>query len=127
MLITCPVHGTFSQKPVNHLQGRGCIKCAKYGFNPNKTAILYYLKITTENNEILYKIGITNKSIQERFKLADLKMIEVLNQEKFANGLDALIKETKIKRKFKEFQYKGPKILLSNGDTELFTKNILNL
>lgn len=26
--ITCPIHGDFEQKPANHLQGQGCIKCA---------------------------------------------------------------------------------------------------
>lgn len=27
VLITCPVHGDYDQRPTNHLQGRGCRKC----------------------------------------------------------------------------------------------------
>ena len=26
--ITCPIHGDFTQTPTNHLQGKGCPKCA---------------------------------------------------------------------------------------------------
>ena len=127
VIITCPEHGDFLQKPVNHLTGRGCLKCAKYGFKKELPAILYYLKVATENNQVLYKVGITNHSVQERFKLNDLNKIEIIKQEEFELGADALNKETEIKRKFKEFQYKGPDILVSNGNTELFTKDILNL
>lgn len=28
VLITCPVHGDYDQRPTNHLQGRGCRKCS---------------------------------------------------------------------------------------------------
>lgn len=28
--ITCPIHGDFWQKPVNHLKGSGCRKCVKF-------------------------------------------------------------------------------------------------
>ena len=26
--IICPIHGVFEQRPLNHLQGCGCIKCS---------------------------------------------------------------------------------------------------
>ena len=29
VLITCPIHGDFEQKPANHLSGQGCPKCGK--------------------------------------------------------------------------------------------------
>lgn len=29
VIITCPVHGDFTQKPSNHLQGQGCPKCCE--------------------------------------------------------------------------------------------------
>ncbi|EPQ9499982.1 hypothetical protein ACUYQI_000687 [Salmonella enterica subsp. enterica serovar Braenderup] len=28
VLITCPIHGDYEQRPTNHLQGRGCRKCS---------------------------------------------------------------------------------------------------
>jgi hypothetical protein len=39
--ITCPVHGEFTQKAANHLQGSGCKKC-----RPNQTG---YIKKTTKD------------------------------------------------------------------------------
>ena len=29
VIITCPIHGDFPQKPINHLQGKGCSLCNK--------------------------------------------------------------------------------------------------
>jgi hypothetical protein len=29
VLIICPIHGDFEQKPSNHLQGQGCPTCGK--------------------------------------------------------------------------------------------------
>ena len=28
VIIVCPIHGEFEQAPVNHLRGKGCMKCA---------------------------------------------------------------------------------------------------
>lgn len=34
VIITCPIHGDFEQKPIYHLQGHGCSKCGKvYQYN----------------------------------------------------------------------------------------------
>ena len=116
----------FTLRPSDHLSGRGCPSCAKYGFDTTKPAILYYLKITTDDGKILYKIGITNRTVNERFRLTDLSKIEIIKQEEFTNGIDALNKETEIKRKFKKFRYIGSNIL-SSGNTELFTEDIFNI
>lgn len=124
--IICPVHGPFEQTPSDHLSGKGCSSCAKNGFQPSKPAYLYYLKITTEDNRILYKIGITNRTVNERFNLTDLSKIEIIKQKLYENGQDALDWETKLKRKYKQYQYKGPDIL-SSGNTELFTEDIVTM
>ena len=126
VIITCLIHGEFKQSPDCHLQGQGCPSCAKYGFDPSKPGYLYYLKITTDTNQVLYKIGITNKSVKKRFRLTDLAKIEIVKQKLYDNGQDALDWETKLKRMYKEYQYKGPNIL-SSGNTELFTEDIMNL
>ena len=122
--ILCYEHGKFIQRASHHLSGRGCPSCAKNGFQPNKPAILYYLKITTDTNQVLYKIGITNRTVNERFNLTDLSKIEIVKQKLYDNGQDALDWETKLKRIYKEHQYKGPDIL-SSGNTELFTEDII--
>ncbi len=122
--IICTKHGKFRQRVQSHLSGNGCSSCAIYGFNTGKNAILYYLKVTF-NNTILYKIGITNRTVKERFSKEDLENIEILAEIEYKNGIDALNKEKEIKEKFKDFKYKGEDVL-SSGNTELFTKDILN-
>lgn len=122
--IVCPMHGEFKQRASDHLAGASCPSCAKYGFQPNKSAILYYLKITTDTNQVLYKIGITNRTVNERFNLTDLSKIEIVKQKLYTDGAEALKWETKLKRMYKEYQYKGPDIL-SSGNTELFTEDII--
>lgn len=119
--ITCKEHGDFIQQPANHLQGKGCPSCAKYGFNQNIPGIMYYLSI---NNGQAYKIGVTNRTVSERFLVSEIKHISIVQQWYFENGSDALKAETAILRKFKEFKYTGTP-LLSSGNTELFYKDIL--
>ena len=36
LIITCPIHGDFSQSPNNHLQGKGCPECAKLKIRENQ-------------------------------------------------------------------------------------------
>lgn len=126
VIITCKIHGEVKVIPEYHLQGSGCPSCTTHGFNSTKPAYLYYLKVTTDDNQVLYKIGITNRTVDERFSLIDLNKIEIVKQKLYENGADALEWETKLKRKYKEYQYKGPDIL-SSGNTELFTKDIIAL
>ena len=122
--IVCPEHGEFSQNPSDHTMGKGCPNCTKNGFQPSKPAYLYYLKVTTNDGQILYKLGITNRTVNERFNLTDLSKIEIVKQKLYEVGQDALDWETKLKRMYKEYQYKGPDIL-SSGNTELFTEDII--
>lgn len=123
--ITCPEHGDFKQSPNKHLAGQNCPICMNNGgFDKTKPAYLYYLKVTTEDNQVLYKIGITNRTVNERFSLTDLSKIEIVKQKLYENGSEALAWETKLKQMYKEYQYKGPDIL-SSGNTELFTEDII--
>lgn len=62
--IVCKHHGVFNQTPNNHLQGNGCPKCSKYGFNPVVDGNVYTL-ISECGNFI--KIGITGDT-KRRFK-----------------------------------------------------------
>ena len=80
IVITCPEHGDFTQRPTNHLQGKGCVHCAeksggwsRSGFiqkckkNNNGLGSLYVIQCYNEH-ESFYKIGITSNSLKERFK-----------------------------------------------------------
>lgn len=93
------------------------------GFDPKKKAILYYLKI---NDGKAYKIGITNRTIFDRFSKDDLSKIEVLSIIEFADGIDAKKEETRILKEYKHHKYNG-RNLLKDGNSELFRCDILNL
>ena len=123
--ISCPEHGVFKKLPANHLKGQGCQGCAKYGFQPNKSGILYYLKIESLV-AVAYKVGITNLSVEERFHKRDLDKITVLRTTIFENGADAYAKEQSILRRFKNDKYLGED-LLESGNSELFDKDVLQL
>lgn len=73
--IICPIHGKFLQTAKVHKQGSGCPQCGEYGFNNKQPAILYYISI---DNGRAYKIGITNRSVKERFPAVDLKKLLLL-------------------------------------------------
>lgn len=119
--ITCGIHGDFKQRPSDHLKGHGCPRCGTYGFKPDLPAVLYYISI---NNGQAYKIGVTNKTLTERFLVSEMKTIHVLSIESFASGALAKEKEQQILQEFKEYKYTGVP-LLSTGNTELFSKDIL--
>lgn len=123
--ILCPEHGEFLQTPSSHLRGSNCPRCVKNGFDPTKAAILYYLKITTDNDQILYKIGITNRTVEARFNLTELSKIEIIKQINYIIGQEAYDEEQKILKKFKDFKYIGP-VILETGNTELFTIDVFN-
>ena len=126
--IICHIHGSFTQTPDNHLSGRGCSSCAKRGFDKNKPAICYYIKFETEN-QILYKIGITNLTVNKRLSGMIINKgikTSIIQELYFESGSDAVNMETRILKEFREFQYKGDPIM-KNGNSELFIKDILEL
>jgi len=121
--ITCKIHGYFMQTAGDHLSGRGCQSCAKYGFDDNKPAILYYLSI---NSGQAYKIGITNKTVEQRFSSKDLSKIKVINTIEYSIGIDARKAERTILREFKFAKWSDAD-LLENGNSELFKYDVLGL
>jgi len=97
------------------------------GFHPDKPAILYYIY---DPQEDLYKIGITNLTVEERFgkTFCSNRAIAILEQKTFEKGKDAYIEEQEILEQFAYVrcinnswpQEKG-------GRTEFFNRDILNL
>lgn len=125
--ITCPIHGDFKQKAGSHLHGAGCFACKPGGFDKTKPGRLYYLQVNI-NGIIHYKIGITNGTVKSRFKSAqDKNKITILKQTIYENGQDALNWEKFFKKRYKKYQYKGPKFFINSGETEVFTTDVLAL
>lgn len=87
--IGCPEHGTFHQTPNNHLRGSGCPECARRKLTRwnlgnfsdeelEEPCLLYLVKITNkETGDHFMKIGITVRSVRERFALLDKDVFEM--------------------------------------------------
>ena len=74
----CPTHGDFICCPKAHLRGKGCPKCINitgYGWKRSdfvkraegRKALLYVLKCWNDE-ELFYKIGITLRTIKQRYE-----------------------------------------------------------
>lgn len=104
----------------------GCSNCSKTGFKFLRPANLYYLRVTTPEERILYKVGISCKSTLRRYSCSETSKIEVLYEYNFKTGLEAWVAEKNILKLFREYSYRGPNVLTS-GNTELFTKDVLQM
>ena len=120
--IICANHGTFEQTPANHLNGQGCPVCARTGYDPAKPGRLYYVMFDF-GHTILYKIGITNRTVKQRFAHEKVKPI-VLWESTFSDGRIAQKVEADKKQEYSEYLYSGEP-LLKSGNTECFTVDIM--
>jgi hypothetical protein len=127
--IGCSEHGSFWQSPANHAREykTGCPGCAESGFDQTKPGILYYVAVMKDDGGTLYKIGITNLSVQRRFLNLDLDRMRIVKIWNFPIGRSAAEREAEILSQFTWDRYLGPEILVSAGNTELFTRDVLGL
>jgi len=121
--IICPEHGEFQQEAHSHLRGCGCPRCADRGFKKHLPGILYYFKINHKGKEY-YKIGITNNSINARYTKEELLTAEILYQEPFERGSEALFLEQLIINS--NTNHKSKLNLLKTGNTELFSEDVFD-
>ncbi len=119
----CSKGHEWSVKPNDIKNGSGCPVCSYHGFNPNQPAVLYYLSVS---NGKAYKIGITNTTVSKRYSNKELLNITLLKEWYFDNGQEAYSMEQAILKQYREFKYKGKK-LLKSGNTELFFLDVLGL
>lgn len=96
VLITCPIHGEFMQRPSFHMRGSDCPSCSResrFGFarsryishcrKANNGLSSLYLIELSNGNERFYKIGITMQPVMKRFsgKMPyKIKMLKVLTK-----------------------------------------------
>lgn len=112
--ITCPEHGEFVQLATNHLAGKGCPSCGKYGYDPKQRGALYALKSECGG---FVKIGISNNVGRRHeqllrstpFKWSCIKIIED-NDGAVAQSIERIFR-----RKFKSAGMSG-----FDGATEWF-------
>jgi len=118
--IICKEHGIFIKMPSDHLNGQGCPRCVTDTFNKkffiDKKAFFYFIKCSSLNEEF-YKIGITSKDVNYRFKKFpyNVDIIEIIeNTGEYVWSL-----ESKLKKDLYNYRYK-PQIDF-HGYTECFT------
>lgn len=123
---TCIEGHEWMARPNTILAGHGCSVCAnKGGFRFDAPATLYYVKIEQDNLKY-YKIGITNKTLSDRFSKDKDKQITVLMEQYFDKGVDAHNEEQNFLREFKHCR-QNIAGWLSTGNSELFEIDVLKL
>ena len=124
----CPIHGKQTQRVAAHISGEGCPICAadnNSGWSRTDfvrrsldgTATLYIIKMFLDD-EVFYKVGITGKSVKERFrdKARYPYLYEIIKEVSGpADKIYAL--ENKILRETKDFLY-TPRLKFA-GHTEI--------
>ncbi len=118
-------HGPhFGYRISRELGVRYIIRSCGGGFDPNKPGIVYYIRDTVTD---LYKIGITNLSVRERFGGTMMETIEVVETFYFEDGLDAFLQEQAYHEQFKEFRLDNERFRKVGGYTEFFGSDVLGL
>ena len=69
VIITCPVHGDFKQKPRNHLIGNGCMECAKLTMGSERLSLADFLKRAKEVHGDIYDYSLIKHIKNNREKL----------------------------------------------------------
>jgi hypothetical protein len=119
ILHECIIGHQWKASPANIKSGTGCPTCSKSGFDSSKPATLYFISFWFDNIEY-FKIGITNKSIEERFVREKSKLsIKLLWSKQFDMGKDAQNIETILKRQNSRYQIMIP--AFQRGNTEIFS------
>lgn len=97
------------------------------GLRRDSPAILYYLRVDAPL-DTLFKIGVTNEpTVERRFRYADDRAaITVLDTLPFPTGKGALAVEQEILKEHACWRYVGYPVLRDSGNTELFTRDVLN-
>ena len=131
IIITCPTHSYFQQAPNNHLVGQGCPLCNKESIGYSRTNYIriangrictfYTLRCFNENEEF-YKIGITMRTVKERYNnTTTMPYSYEIVSEVFGEAGVIWDMEKEEKRDLKEFYYQ-PKINFNGSVTECFTQ-----
>lgn len=127
--IICPQHGSFYQKATHHISKVGCPHCASEitGWSRGNfrkacngdLGVLYVIECHNDT-ELFFKIGITSKSVQLRFK--DIRKMPYQYTELFTisgKSDDIYDLEKKLHAKLKQSRY-NPMIGF-HGQTECFS------
>lgn len=129
IVIECPEHGHFKQRANNHIRGHGCKKCNSSGATAwnlenftkvckkkEKSGILYVIKCWNEKEEF-YKVGITSRTIKQRF--SNFPYNYIILQEITSIPENVYNIEKILKKNLKEFKY-TPSVKFGGSTHECF-------
>lgn len=104
------------------IRGTGCPICAGSRFNPDLPGTLYFIEVYHEGMS-LYKVGVTNRTIKERYRGEGVKYTVV---ESFSSDKGSLVYEAEqsILKFFKDYLYAGESPFRKLGVSEVFIENI---
>jgi len=132
--IVCAIHGSFDQRPADHLDGRGCPQCGDLtkGMYTDKyferrlcekqtRGIVYLVTI----NDQFCKIGITKNTIERRFSRRGICCIKVVEM----SLKQAYQIEQQLLDKYATHRYRAHKLRENNvyGWTECFPISMLSI
>jgi hypothetical protein len=115
----------WASMPNDVFGGHGCGKCAPCGFQKDKPGTLYYVRLSDPFGDPVYKIGITNLTVRQRFN-KEFSKITIIETWHFANGGEAFEMEQDILKDYDADRYTGFD-LLETGNDELFDLDVLGL
>jgi len=87
---------------------------------------VYYIRIEAYAMP-LWKIGITSNNLNNRYCIADRRIIAEIKTWQFATRKEAEACEREVLAEFADDIYEGDPVLRSGGDSELFTRDVLEL
>lgn len=129
--IICPIHGVFEQAPYQHLNmGQGCPKCANEKSKVIPTERYKNIKTLFYSFKYkgVYKIGITTKTLQERYvSEGDFSKFTEIQEYTFPCYLEAFTFEQLLIDKYREFKYYGKRLFKNTGTSECFKVDILSM
>jgi len=133
VIITCSEHGDFLQIAHDHKHGSNCPSCANYirilsNKEPSTPCYLYYLTLKHEDY-LFYKVGITTKGVEHRFKALSKDGVELIEKQAVLTTLHkAIIAEQSVLSDFIEHKlYMLDVLVFSGGGTECFADDVLSM
>ncbi len=107
-------------RPTHVLSGKACVLCANSGgYDTAKPGTLYLVELDIGEGEALYKLGITNLTVNDRLGFELRKFKGNICWELYSlDGQKIKDLETQLKQKYKDNQYNTG--LLKSGNTETY-------
>lgn len=133
IIIICNLHGAFIQTAHDHKHGAGCPICAEYERNlgnkePDAPCYLYYLKLKY-NDLVFYKIGITTRSVEQRFNTIVSDGVIIEDEFSVLTTIHkAITAEQQILLEFSNhLLYMNHILIKTRGGTECFADDVMGI